>query len=99
MNNTTIPSLLTRVVKLRSSFQNVGATTWNAWARGDRAGFILGCLDTEAVRYDDHFSYDVFFKAYHSSKYESIHLADLDYSQIMEVFDLADRYAENWIFS
>jgi len=98
MNNTTI-SLPTRVANLKDAFLNVGADLWNTWARGDRAGFILGCLDTEAVRYDDHFSYDVFFKAYHSSKYDSMHLADLDYSQIMEVFDLADRYAENWIFS
>jgi hypothetical protein len=98
MSNTTI-SLPNRVLKLKDAFQKIGEDTWNTWDRGNRAGFILGTIDTESIRYDDSFTYDIFYKAYHCSKYSSIHLADLNFIQIMEVFDLAERFTENWIFS
>ena len=98
MNNT-IPSLLNRVLKLKDDFQRVGADAWNAWSTGGRAGFILGSLDGEAARYDDSSIYNIFFKAYHSSKHSSIHLTDLDFSQVMEVLDIAERFSKNWIFS
>jgi hypothetical protein len=98
MSNTTI-SLSNRIVNLRNHFQSVGVDTWNTWSTGDRAGFILGSLDTESSAYNDGSIYDIFFRAYHSSKHSPIHLADLDFSQMMEILDLAERYAKNWIFS
>lgn len=72
---------------------------------GARASALMDFLDDDEHQYGDRSIQDIFWKAYedwypNSANEDWWHIDfSFEYERLMELFDLCERYAKNWMFS
>ena len=74
---------------------------WNDFPERDRGIMMLSMLKAEMKVFNDWFMYDLYSKAhfelgFRKGAYMAHHF---DHVRLMELFDLCERYAKNWVFA
>ncbi len=89
---------LDRFVKFRSKIPS--EELWNSLSENGRAGIIRTLLDEDSANHDwDNFVYDVYVKA-HDMLIKTQPYMDhkFGYFKLLELLDLCEKIAKNWVF-
>lgn len=91
-------NLLERVIQTRSALPN--SQLWELLEEHGRGSCILKILDEDTSKHGDISIYTLYVRAYRVLRGHSLFMSHkFDCDKLLEIFDMMEKYAQNWVFS